>query len=161
MHATHTTWRFIEGHIKHLAVAAGFLASLAIGAAALTLTDQLPTNGGSVGINWFDAEQANDSGSQHAVVAENHPTDRGPGYDVLASRGVATPSSRIGFDRDVATTYLAQRAQRTAKARDGWSPAADVTELTLDRDGADVFSSQDAMPDSTNLNLDRDGADIP
>ena len=45
MQVTQTTQRFDLGHSKHLAVAAGLLASLAIGAA--TVTDQLPMFGAS------------------------------------------------------------------------------------------------------------------
>jgi hypothetical protein len=37
----------------------------------------------------------------------------------------------------------------------------DTTGLSLDRDGADLVTPQQAAPDITQLNLDRDGADIP
>ncbi len=44
------------------------------------------------------------------------------------------------------------------------STAPDVTGLTLDRDGADIFTSDatttGAFPDTTGLSLDRDGADL-
>jgi hypothetical protein len=47
----------------------------------------------------------------------------------------------------------------------GYSSGADSTTLSLDRDGADVFSAAKASPtrgmDTTTLYLDRDGADIP
>lgn len=47
MQATRTTRRFDLGQMKRMALATGLLGSLAIGAAALALTDQLPAIGGS------------------------------------------------------------------------------------------------------------------
>jgi hypothetical protein len=70
----------------------------------------------AVGFNQMAPGQGNDSYSPQTVVTMHHPTDRGPGYRANFSDGDSTSSSKLGFDRDVATTHLAQRALRTAEA---------------------------------------------
>lgn len=73
----------------------------------------------TAGISRLEVGPESGGRSSHTVATMHHPTDRGPGYSANFSDAGSAPSSKLGFDRDVATNYLARRAWATAVADAG------------------------------------------
>jgi hypothetical protein len=168
MQATTSKKRFEFGRFGGAVAAAGMAAAFAVGIVT-----------GIAGQAIID-DSTDSTGAAPAVVQPKAYYSAGQG-DGLVAGNVATGSVLKAYDAEgmgegrlagnaplavlpVAHSALGQGegilgGHTSREALD--TPVIDATELTLDREGADVFAPDAGSPDTTGLDLDRDGADIP